>query len=173
MDHAIEIARLREFIAHKALDTEFAAFVIEHDRRVAEAGKPELEVPCNFMRRRSDDEMINITPWLRSASLEDACRFARLAHDEHDAYDSDDEDVQFLAAAILPCLDEEQVARFHRAHNVRVMLYDIYGLHARIRRLMPDIRPADHEKVVAHIIRAKGPMGPRDDAVVEEAGTLL
>jgi len=172
MEQAIDNACLREFLTSKGLGSEFRAYADEYEKRREREASPAIYMAYEkSFSRNSRDEVVNITPWLRRATEEEASRFMRLVIEETDTYGAeDDEDGRFLSGIAEECLRGEDLEWFHRAHSVRVMLY---GMADGIRKALPDVRPADHERMTEIITPAKGPIGPGDNHVDEVVGTLL
>lgn len=170
MEYAVENARMNEFIESKGLTVEYNAFVANYEKQQRELAEPEFTVQYekNYSRRSRDDYM-NITPWMRQASQEDMLRLARLAMDDHD--DRSVDDASFLKGVIEHCADEEEQDWLFRASDVTVWLHDFAD---EIRPLLADIRPTDHEIIAAALVKSKGPMCAADAGDEPEAvGALI
>lgn len=159
MDDAVANARLREFIEAKGLTPEYEAYVAKYDAERRSASEPSVTVQYDkHYSRRSRDDYMNITPWMRQASTEDMLRLARLSAIEDSERTA--EDKQFLLGVIEHFADEEEQEWLSRASDVTVWLYQ---LDDDLSPHLEQIRPDDHAVIQEELSRAEETMhGDRD-----------
>lgn len=153
-----ELARMREFIADRRLDREFVEFVETYARKRADASEPCVDFVYNLEGRRSSDQnMANITPWLREATTEDVLRLVSFG--DCDAV-KDEADNSFMFGIVEGCVDEEYQQKMYRYSGVSYM-YN-YQFHDNLRQHLKTIRPLDHAVILAAIDEVSA----REDAEV-------
>jgi len=159
MDDAVANARMSEFIEAKGLTREYEAYVAKYEADRRSVSEPSVTVQYDkHYSRRSRDEYMNLTPWMRQASTEEMLRLARLSAVEDGERSA--EDKQFLLQVIEHFADEEEQEWLSRASEVTVWLYQ---LNADLSPHLAGIRPDDHAVIQEALTRAEETMhGDRD-----------
>lgn len=148
VDHLTDqakLARMEEFISSRKLDVEFLRYVEGVVKAREDVSKPCVDFVYNLEgRRSSSQELANITPWLRTASLEDVLRLVSFGNCDDV---EDEKDTSFMFDIVEGCVDEEDKQKMWRYSEV-TFLYN-YFFHENLRKHLEAIRPDDHAAISA------------------------
>lgn len=142
MYNANYAAAMESYLAEKGLVTDFELWRAQKEANKVSA-KPEIYVEYTFVfSRRDKREDINITPWLRTASIGDLKRFMNINY--NDLMESDHPDYTFVDLIMQGLLDADEKDMHFSALETTIHFFD---LHDQIRKHLPELRPHDHDQV--------------------------